>query len=183
MSISVVFKHWCAFLIDDCTTILNILTTTQDFGDGIGGTVYKQKLDVFVRYLNNKSPEHLNDVAKLHDICDILTQVRSEYAETEENSTNSETQEWLEVTAASDDGHKDSPLAQMRLYESTDATEEQHRSQKGFWPIRTTLNMTWNSKDCDCGETKPLESGIWREIETRSSGTRPKSGWSRLFKR
>ncbi len=48
----------------------------QDFGDGIRGTVYKQKLDVFVRYLSKKAPDELEKVAEYHDISDILAQIQ-----------------------------------------------------------------------------------------------------------
>ncbi len=117
----------------------------QDFGDGIGGTVYRQKLEVFVRYLKKKAPQCLYDVAGTHDISDILTQIQSESTRTEDSSTHSKDQERPEVTELLDDGSKGDPVVTQRLQERIAAVVGQQEFQNRFRSIRNTLKIKYNS--------------------------------------
>ena len=117
----------------------------QDFGDGIGGTVYRQKLEVFVRYLNQKAPRYLDDIAEEHDISDILTQIQRESTRIEDSSTHSEAQGRLEATELLDNGYNDNPAVTQRLQESTVANVEQQESPNRFRSIRNTLKTKYKS--------------------------------------
>lgn len=53
----------------------------QDFGDGVGGSIYKQQLNVVVRYLSESNASYLNEIKETHEISDILDQMDIEYFE------------------------------------------------------------------------------------------------------
>ena len=53
----------------------------QDFGDGVGGSIYQQQLNVVVRYLSESNASYLNEIEETHAISDILDQMEIEYFE------------------------------------------------------------------------------------------------------
>lgn len=61
---------------------VNLFSIFQDFGDGVGGSVYQHQLNVAVRYLSQSTPSYLNEIEETHAIADILAQMDIEYFET-----------------------------------------------------------------------------------------------------
>ncbi|KJA22807.1 hypothetical protein HYPSUDRAFT_639117 [Hypholoma sublateritium FD-334 SS-4] len=60
---------------------MDLPTVCQDFGDGVGGSVYQQQLNVIIRYLSETgSINDLNHVKETHAIMDILARIEIESA-------------------------------------------------------------------------------------------------------
>ena len=53
----------------------------QDFGDGVGGSIYQQQLNVVFRYLSDNNASYLNKIEETQGICNILDQKDIEYLE------------------------------------------------------------------------------------------------------
>lgn len=75
--------------------LIYLLAVVQDFGDGVGGSVYQQQLDVIVRYLSESYPSYLKEVEESHPISDILAQTEIESAALWKDA--SARHEWQEI--------------------------------------------------------------------------------------
>ncbi|KJA14255.1 hypothetical protein HYPSUDRAFT_208848 [Hypholoma sublateritium FD-334 SS-4] len=143
-----------------------------DFGDGPGGTVYRQQLNVIVRHVSKKQPFAMRGIERDHKISDILDQIARESAKTE-TDMEAEQQE-LNATAAA------SPAANGEQQESAAANEEQLEIKKQSSSARKIFRKMWRSTD---REAEAQEAGTRGEDGGASLAQQPKSGLSRLFRK
>lgn len=75
-------QKWAAYLsgirnlvrMSKTSLSLDLSAVFQDFGDGVGGSIYQQQLNVIVRYLSEDNSYHyyLDKIKETHEISDII---------------------------------------------------------------------------------------------------------------
>ncbi len=144
----------------------------QDFGDGPSGTVYLQQLDVTVRHVTKNQSYLLQDVERVHNISDILSQIEYESAQMEIDIPV--VQDHLEGMVAENLAiNEDHQVVPSNLKEQRDIKKHPSSTRKFFGAI-------WKNKD---RETEVQDTGVQREDGGISSAPQPKSSLSRLFKK
>ncbi|KJA16995.1 hypothetical protein HYPSUDRAFT_1045692 [Hypholoma sublateritium FD-334 SS-4] len=180
-------RHVIAFDPDKIENLISadfsyyiICVQRLDFGDGPGGIIYQQQLNVIVRYASKKHPDSLETLRRHHNISEILSQIEGQSVPLADSDT-AEEQDQLESMEAAYDKPKGILEATRDWQESAAANKEQ-REIKNYPLARKIFRGIWKSED---RSTETREWGIRRDSEEwgASSTARPKLGLSRLFRK
>ena len=156
----------------------------QDFGDGPGGAVYQQRLNVILRYFRKIYPDDFYNqfTAFGHDISDILQQIESESTPMATVVVGSEEQDQDEpdTSAVADEESEENPAANKDQQEITASDKVQEEVRNNPTAVRKFFKGLWKSKN---HEMDLQEVGIHHAEGGSSSMRQIKSGLLRLFRR